>query len=156
MIKILYYIGWYFNMAEYKEIIEKYETIVQDIKSGVYVMSNESDKPSIENLCIAIWDTGAIHTTISPYWAKTLKLEKIGEDKINTAGGLSSAYLFKCNLLLPDNIYFKDFIVYCSPIGQIDMLIGMDIISLGDLSITNSSGKTEFSFRMPLHIKKPD
>ena len=30
-----------------------------------------------------------------------------------------------------------------------DVLIGMDIITLGDFSITNVNGKTVFSFRIP-------
>jgi len=30
-----------------------------------------------------------------------------------------------------------------------DMLIGMDVITLGDFAITNPNGKTVFSFRMP-------
>ncbi|MCK4676717.1 MAG: SEC-C domain-containing protein [Bacteroidales bacterium] len=33
--------------------------------------------------------------------------------------------------------------------GNVDMLIGMDIITLGDFSVTNVGGKTVFSFRTP-------
>jgi hypothetical protein len=38
-----------------------------------------------------------------------------------------------------------------SEIGNqgIDVLIGMDIISLGDFAISNFDGKTQFSFRIP-------
>lgn len=48
--------------------------------------------------------------------------------------------------MLLDNIYVID-----SEIGDqdIDVLIGMNIISLGDLSVTNYEGKTVFSFRVP-------
>jgi hypothetical protein len=30
-----------------------------------------------------------------------------------------------------------------------DMLIGMDVINLGDFAVTNYNGRTMFSFRMP-------
>ena len=30
-----------------------------------------------------------------------------------------------------------------------DMLIGMDVITLGDFAVTNLNGKTMYSFRMP-------
>jgi len=33
--------------------------------------------------------------------------------------------------------------------GDVDVLIGMDIISQGDLAVTNFMGKTAFSFRIP-------
>lgn len=33
--------------------------------------------------------------------------------------------------------------------GNTDILIGMDIITLGDFAITNVGGKTVFSFRTP-------
>ncbi len=32
---------------------------------------------------------------------------------------------------------------------SVDVLIGMDVIGLGDFSITNKDGKTTFSFREP-------
>ena len=34
-------------------------------------------------------------------------------------------------------------------LNGIDFLIGMDIITLGDFSVTNLNGKTTFSFRYP-------
>jgi len=32
---------------------------------------------------------------------------------------------------------------------NVDVLIGMDIIGLGDFAVTNKDGKTVFSYRMP-------
>ena len=48
--------------------------------------------------------------------------------------------LFRSNLSVMD-----------SEIGKqgIDVLIGMDIISLGDFAISNYESKTQFSFRIP-------
>ncbi|GMQ96553.1 MAG: hypothetical protein BMS9Abin15_0226 [Gammaproteobacteria bacterium] len=33
--------------------------------------------------------------------------------------------------------------------NDVDVLIGMDIITLGDFAVTTYNGKTTFSFRMP-------
>lgn len=44
----------------------------------------------------------------------------------------------------------QNVIAACADLGpNIDLLIGMDIISLGDFAITNVNGKTTFSFRLP-------
>jgi hypothetical protein len=44
----------------------------------------------------------------------------------------------------------------CDLIGEIDLLIGMDIILLGDFSISNCGGKTLFSFAIPPFENKTD
>jgi hypothetical protein len=41
-------------------------------------------------------------------------------------------------------------------VKDIDMLIGMDIIQLGDFSISNGAGKTLFTFAMPPFENKTD
>lgn len=45
----------------------------------------------------------------------------------------------------------KDITVIGSEIGtqNIDLLIGMDIIGLGDFAVTNLGGNTVFTFRVP-------
>jgi len=35
--------------------------------------------------------------------------------------------------------------------GNADILIGMNVINLGDFAITNPGGNTQFSFRVPAH-----
>jgi hypothetical protein len=41
-------------------------------------------------------------------------------------------------------------------IKDVDMLVGMDIIRLGDFSISNGAGKTLFTFAMPPFENKTD
>jgi hypothetical protein len=41
-------------------------------------------------------------------------------------------------------------------LGEYDLLIGMDIITIGDMSITNGSRNTWFSFRYPPDIHQID
>ena len=49
-----------------------------------------------------------------------------------------------------NEIIIPNILVSCADLGRdLDVLIGMDIISLGDFAITNVGGKTTFSFRFP-------
>ena len=64
--------------------------------------------------------------------------------------GYSNALLFKTNILLPNNIIFKNHLVYGTKLGSIDMLIGMDIISKCDSTILNAENNIEFSFKIPI------
>jgi hypothetical protein len=41
-------------------------------------------------------------------------------------------------------------------VRDVDLLIGMDIIQLGDFSISNGAGKTLFTFAMPSFEDKID
>jgi len=40
-------------------------------------------------------------------------------------------------------------VLICSLVKDIDLLIGIDIIQLGDFSISNGGGKTLFTFVIP-------
>ena len=55
------------------------------------------------------------------------------------------------HIILNKEIIIQDISVIDSEIGSqnIDILMGMDIITLGDFGISNFDGKTQFSFRLP-------
>ena len=53
------------------------------------------------------------------------------------------------NIRLPNGVGFSGIRVTLGELGDADMLIGMDIINQGDFAVTNSNGKTKFSFRIP-------
>ena len=61
------------------------------------------------------------------------------------------------DLLLPNNVHVPDVPVVDTEIGDqgIDVLIGMDIISMGDFAVSNHDGKLVFTFRIP-SIKTTD
>ena len=98
----------------------------------------------------AVIDTGATISSISSSTAKALNLPVIDKIFTQTAGGIVTANKHIVNISFTDKIKFNNFIV-CDFIGndKVDMLIGMDIITLGDTAITNDNGSTVFSFRMP-------
>jgi predicted aspartyl protease len=97
----------------------------------------------------AIWDTGATGTVISQKVINACGLKPIGIAEVNTANEkrLSSVYL--ASIFLPNHVSFAQLRVTEGTISGGDVLIGMDIITRGDFAITNSDGKTTFSFRWP-------
>lgn len=60
------------------------------------------------------------------------------------------------SVILPNDLTIEDLYVIVSDIGTDEMLIGMDIIALGDFCISNGNGKTLFSFVSPPFSDKID
>jgi predicted aspartyl protease len=105
----------------------------------------------------ALVDTGATVTCISKSLAKKLKLKVIGQGMMNTAGGVQKTNQYLIDLQMRNNISFEN-IRAVEFIGNIkfDILIGMDILMLGDLSITNAGKQTVTSFRVPPDVTHID
>jgi len=100
---------------------------------------------------ISIWDTGATGTVISQRVIDECGLKPISLARVSTASQqdvLTTVYLV--SIILPNKIVIPQLrVIKGSIAGNADVLIGMDIISNGDFSVTNCEGKTVFSFRIP-------
>jgi predicted aspartyl protease len=105
----------------------------------------------------ALLDTGATNTCISLSLASGLNLKVVGQGRMNTAGGIHETNQYLIDLLMPNNISFTN-IRAMEFIGnnKFDILIGMDILTLGDLAITNTNQQTVISFRIPPDTKHID
>ena len=69
---------------------------------------------------------------------------------IRHAGGLSvDVPQHYVNLQLPNGVLIVGRAVAQLPLASYDVIVGMDIISLGDFAISNFNGKTTFTFRIP-------
>lgn len=99
----------------------------------------------------AQWDTGATGTCISKELVEKLNLIPTGMVNVHTPSGIGTMNKYMINLILNNEVIIHNLSVMDSEIGNqgIDVLIGMDIISLGDFAISNYEGKTQFSFRIP-------
>lgn len=97
----------------------------------------------------ALWDTGATNTVISIELAKKLKLFPTGVVTTAHAGGASVFNTYIVNVYLPNHVGVVGVEVSEAPLAGFDMLIGMDIITLGDFTLTNKDGRSCFSFRTP-------
>jgi predicted aspartyl protease len=99
---------------------------------------------------MAVWDTGATNSVISNNVISQLSLVQTGKTEVCTAAGTVDKNTFIVDIKLPNKIFFKDLMVTDGELGnKFDVLVGMDIISSGDFSISNTFNKTIFTFCYP-------
>lgn len=98
-----------------------------------------------------IWDTGATGTAITSHLVKQLGLIPTGKKAVNTAGGSVIQNTYTVDIGLPNNVLVGGIIATEVPSLPTDneVLVGMDIITLGDFSLTHFNGKSCMSFRIP-------
>lgn len=97
----------------------------------------------------AIWDTGATASVITQAVVDACGLKPIGMVQVHGVHGAELAETFLANIALPNGVAFPNVRVTKGKIIGAEALIGMDIITAGDFSITNVDKKTVFSFRIP-------
>lgn len=102
----------------------------------------------------AIWDTGATNTVICPRIVQELNLKPSGRVTCSAVGAGNQVHQYETdtylvNLVLPNSVTVQGLKVSEGSVGDVDILIGMDIIHHGDLAVTNYGGKTWFTFRVP-------
>ncbi|MEY3416036.1 MAG: hypothetical protein RL060_147 [Bacteroidota bacterium] len=99
----------------------------------------------------AIWDTGASGCAITTKVVAALSLTPTGKVQVSTANGIVFQNTYTIDVRLPNSVIIVGIIATEVPglAGGCDALIGMDIITLGDFSITNHNGNTCMSFRVP-------
>jgi hypothetical protein len=132
-----------------------YRTASLITKVGVSIPINSSEPIPINHPAIlnseALWDTGATNSVITSSTARKLIIQPMGITRIIHGRGTSLANLYLLNIYLQNDIVIQNIRVTEAPdtIGNFGVIIGMDIIKLGDLAITNYKNQTTFTFRMP-------
>lgn len=102
---------------------------------------------------IACWDTGSNVTVIANDIARELELEEHAGMTGYNLGGESyyKRYTARINfgngIVVDGKVLGRDKI---SKDDRIGIVVGMDIISLGDFKLLSLKGKTEFSFEVDL------
>ena len=127
----------------------KYDCLSSELKNNVSVLSGiDGENRKIASNKVALWDTGANTTVINVNLAKELGLVSLGKVSVNTPSGKHEADVYYVDIILPGGS--TQTLQVCSGYSsQWDVLIGMDIIGLGDFAISNYNGKTAFAFRIP-------
>ncbi len=99
----------------------------------------------------ALWDTGATNSLITKSTARQLGLNPDGEAENYHARGKTRVPIYKVHIFLPNGDTIMDVMVSecVETEGRFGVIIGMDIITMGDLAITNVKKATTVSFRMP-------
>ncbi|MDP3948454.1 MAG: retroviral-like aspartic protease family protein [bacterium] len=130
-------------------------------KVGVFLPLTQEEtnaqKPKIFEY-IGIWDTGATNSVITKKVADDLNLKPISVAEMHHAGGTSIANVYLVNIILPNTVTVAQIRVtegqLIAPQNILEkdhaqVLIGMDIIGMGDFVVTNFDQKTTLSFRLP-------
>ncbi|MDE6736107.1 MAG: retroviral-like aspartic protease family protein [Treponemataceae bacterium] len=139
-------------MAEYHAFTLNPGRKLTRLKTNALVLSDVRNTATTctPKMWNAIWDTGATKTCITKRIADDLNLIPIGRATISTANGIITTNTYSVHIGLPNGVTIQNILVSCANLGaDTDILIGMDIITLGDFSITNVNGRTVFSFRIP-------
>jgi len=99
----------------------------------------------------ALWDTGASRSVVSADVVRTLSLPAVGSINVHHGDGSSVRGTYLVNFQLPNGVGVVGILATEFPASHSDfsVLVGMDVISLGDFSITNVNKETVVSFRTP-------
>jgi hypothetical protein len=95
----------------------------------------------------AVFDTGATLSAISRRVVLALRLVAVDKWKIHHAGGTSERNVYAVNITLPNGISFGSVEVVRCKLTGCDALMGIEIISRGDLAISKFQAETLMSFR---------
>ena len=139
------------NMVEYKEGVftlrSKSPRFHQIISNCAVAKSiNTSTKAKTYK---ALWDTGASGTSISSKVVYELGLQQTGLHTVNHAGGKMTTRSFHISLFLPTLCRIDSLEVEEVSMNGVDVIIGMDVISLCDFAITREGDHCVFSLRTP-------
>ena len=135
----------------------KHDHITRAIITDVYVSDSVSpvetpptgEEPNAHK-CRGLWDTGATNSVISKRLVDKLKIPAVSKVPINGVNGRFTTTTHVIDLWLPNYFVVRRVNVSMGIFSpDFDVLIGMDIISKGDFSISNYNGQTVFSFRSP-------
>jgi hypothetical protein len=144
------------NPTEYRGFIKSYDCPTNKLTTIINIIPIASIDKNLRNMAIevkALWDTGATLSFIKPELRDNFKLSMVRTGSSATiagVGGQVKADFTIVSLLLAQNfvleycpVYVVDFPV------NFDMVIGMDIINMGDFAVSNTENKTSFSFVVP-------
>lgn len=130
----------------------EYDELVTKVSVSESFLVNETISFDDDRLIktTALWDTGSTHTSISTKLIKKLGLTS--KLKCRVKFGISEGEFFdyKVNLYLPNGIVIDNIEVCAIPYNEDEpqIIIGMDIITLGKFVIVSDGEKFHLDFHM--------
>ena len=101
----------------------------------------------------ALWDTGATGSAITPSVVKKLNLSPTGVTTVKGVGSESQRSTYLIHLHLPNRMVVGPLkVTECDELKadkSVGILVGMDVIGIGDFAVSNYNGRTSFTFRYP-------
>lgn len=126
------------------------------ITTPIRVSSTPSDAAAYQGVinyhnANGLWDTGATNSCITASLATLIGAMPTGVAEVHGVHGPALANTYLVDIILPNNVLIKQVRTteLAATVGGFDLLIGMDIINMGDFCITNANGNTVFTFRLP-------
>ena len=126
-------------------------TIVYDDFKGRLITNEKIIVGNNEIPVKAFWDTGSTYSCISKRIEEKFKLVSNFNDTLHTGYGDKNTGVYSIDILLNNTMQIMVNNVSAHPLIQeedIDLLIGMDVITMGDFRIYSENGKTYFNFKM--------
>lgn len=124
-----------------KSNVIKTDVKISNPKSGIFVGTK------------GIWDTGATNSVITKSVAQALGLIPISMANVTGVHGCKTVPVYRVAITLNnENISLETEVTECEELSgthDTGMLVGMNIIGMGDFSITNFNGETTMTFRVP-------
>jgi len=146
----------YIGRIEYRGFIKSYDCQKNKLITTANIFPITSLDKNLRTMPVEVktlWDTGATLTFIKSGLRDKLKLSMARTESsavIAGVGGHVKADFTYISILVSPNfiieycpVYVVDFPV------NVDIVIGMDIINMGDFAVSNTGMKTSFSFIMP-------
>ena len=127
----------------------EYIKIVREITTPISLFSSHA---SAEGKCIktfAVWDTGATHSVLSPKIVQELGLFPIDTCIVRGINHDQISDIVIASISLTSELFLTGRRFSVNNIPGADVLLGMDIITMGDFVINNADGQTLFSFVIP-------
>lgn len=126
-------------------------TLTSEIEVFPAFDPSQTPKPQVQGRKYkALYDTGATHSSVSPKVVAELGLASVGAQNVGVGGGTLATTAHLVNIGLPNKVMFSMMRVAQVALHEgVDALIGMDILGLGDFSVTHYKGTTTFSYCCP-------
>ena len=120
------------------------------LKNQVGITAYGGDDSQKEKSFQAVWDTGATATIITEKVVSGCGLKESGETELHGVLGSETTPTYLVDVFLPNKVRVVEVTVPKAPLtGDSDILVGMDIIGMGDFAVSSYQGNTCFSFRVP-------
>jgi len=112
------------------------------------ITPDEASQSAKEYICI--WDTGSTNSVISRKVVDQCSLKPTGMTQIRSATETRLCETFLISIFLPNKVAIPSIrVAGVDGLSDCDILIGMDIIRLGDFAVTHYDNKTTFSYCHP-------
>jgi hypothetical protein len=138
----------------------RYSSPAQSLKSKVAVCAHTGAETigAFSNMAVmtapqpdldGLWDTGASCSVVTQAVVDRLNLIPVRWGSVSTPNGIYDTPFFYIYIGLPNHVIVGPLLAPLGNPSGCDVLIGMDVIGLGDFAVSNYEGRTAFTFRVP-------